>query len=369
MPVIVSFEYMGERRAAPAGPPEITIGYIYIYNPNSFDLSNWPVYVRFTQENFSFSSAIHSQGNNLRFRSLENNLLNYFLGEWYHGVFGEAFIQIPSLPANSTVTIKVNYEPSSNIDYSNFSAVALSILDGLYSEWRFCHPSNSTLYDSGGSNWHGKVVWTAPFYQNKTPAYFDIGFKTEMDPWSGFQFGGGEMPYRSITNSAPFTWELFIKWQGFPWGYIMNTNDAETDTGTFILISGSSIKLQTCNGDCKALWVYGLTSDTWYHVVGLFASNYISLRVNGTNTSSAISSNHTDFNPENEPLRLAIDSTDFTIDFPFLMEYARVWNRILSDSEIELLKNHYSVATSRFPNKVCVLNWTEDKPQVFIESC
>ncbi len=366
MPIIVSFEYVGERTASFAGPSEITIGYIYIYNPNSFDLSNWPVYVRFTQENFSFSSAIHSQGNNLRFRSSENNLLNYFLGEWYHGVFGEAFIQIPLLPANSTVTIKVNYAPSSNIDYSNFSAVALNILEGLYSEWRFCHPSNSTLYDSGGSSWHGKIVYPSDSYINKTNGYYDIGFQSEWNWQTNEYYGGGEIPYSMITNSPPFTWEIFAKWHNDCYGYIMNTYNADSGIGSYIEVGGSFIDLGIANANCKTIYIWDLTSDTWYHIVGLFNENYISLWANDSNESSAIS-NHDDFNPENEPMRLALDSYGYPPDNSLILEYARVWERILTQSEIELLRNHYSVATSRFPNKVCVLNWTEDKPQVFIE--
>ncbi|RLC77300.1 MAG: hypothetical protein DRJ03_27075 [Chloroflexi bacterium] len=366
MTVVVFCEYTGEHTASFAPPSEITLGYIYVYNPNSFDLSNWPIYARFTDDNFDFSDNIHENGNNLRFRSQGGDLLDYFLGEWYNGTLGEAFIKVPSLPANTTVTIVMNYEPGSTADLSNFSAVSLQIIEDLYSEWRFCHPSNTTLFDSGGNDWDGEIVWVDEDYVNKTDAYFDIGFQTEMDMWTGDQWGGGSMPYRSITNSAPFTWEIYAKWENDCWGPVMNTYDAENGIGTYIETGGTDLSLGTCDGDCKTIYIWDLEGGTWYHIIGLFASDYVSLKVNGSNASTSISSNHTDFNPENEPLRIAIDSWDITVDYPLLVEYARVWERILTQSEIDQLRDHYSIATSRFPNKVCVLNWTEEKPQVFV---
>jgi len=378
MPVIVSFEYIGDRSAslpAPPTPAEVTIGYIYVYNPNSFDLSNWPVYVRFTQDNFSFSDNIHEKGNNLRFRSEGDDLLNYFLGEWYHGEFGEAFIQIPSLPANTTVAIKVNYQPDSNQDLSNFSAVALQILTDLYAEWRFCHPSNSTVYDSGGSNWTGKIKYVSAGHPNKTAAYFDFGLKSETDNDFNY-FGGAEMPFRERTKSAPFTWEMFVWFSSLTcWSSLMNTYDESYYKGSYLRVSyivdgPLVIEQGTADEESTSIEIQNLTSSKWYHIVGIFSDDYISLHINGSNASAALPANHTNFNSYEEPLRICLNSWGDTLFEPgtyIKTDYARMWEKELSQSEIDLLRNHYSVATSRFPNKVCVLNWTEDKPQVFIE--
>jgi len=369
MPIIVSFEYIGEKSAALPLQPEVLLGYVHIYNPNSFDLNDWPVYVRFTQDNFSFSDNIHENGNNLRFRSLGGNLLNYFLGEWYQGEFGEAFVQIPTLSANSTTTIKVTYQPGTNNDLSNFSAVALQILSGLYAEWRFCHPSNYTIYDSGGSSWNGQIIYLSENYINKTTGYFDIALQSGYENW--VDNGGAKCPFRDVTKTPPFTWEAFIyPSSGCNECQLIGTLQNQRGSQIYILY-GDTIRALVWDGDYSATaQLENLNFENWLHVAGLFDENYIALYVNESNTSAAVPSNITDFNPDNNLLRIELNEDDITTWDPntfIRADYIRHWSRILSESEITLLRNHYSVATSRFPNKVCVLNWTEDKPQVFIE--
>ncbi|RLG69508.1 MAG: hypothetical protein DRO11_07690 [Methanobacteriota archaeon] len=368
MTVIVSFEYIGARSASL--PSEVEIGYIHIYNPNNFVLEDWPIYVRFTSENFNFDEeTVHEQGNNLRFRSLDGNLLNYFLGEWYYGELGEAYVQIPQLPANSTTKIKVTAAPLTDPDLSNFSAVSLEILEGLYAEWRFCHPSNNTIYDSSGSGWDGKIKYVSESFVNKTTGYYDIAFKSG---WlGGSDRGGAICPFRSITKNPPFSWESFVYPSSDCHGQLMGTYEGGSGSQLFIIQGSQAVKLLVAQGDTEVeTRIENIGFNEWHHVVGLFHENYISLYVDDSNTSKAVPDDLTDFNAGNHPLRIELDEYDWTTwtSGSFMKaDFIRYWNRILSSDEISLLRSHYGVAVSRFPNKLCILNWTEDKPQVFIE--
>ena len=366
MTVIVSFEYIGTHAAALA-PSESLLGYIYIYNPNNFALQNWPIYVRFTSDNFNFNENIHEQGNNLRFRSLDGSLLNYFLGEWYSGTFGEAFIQVPELPANSTTKIKVTAAPPSAPDLSNFTAVSLEILDGLYAEWRFCHPSNKTIYDSGGSDWHGEIKWVYEDYINKTTGYYDVAFQSGYV--SPHDNGGAICPFRSITKTPPFTWEASVYPSDNCESQLIGTY--ENYVGSRLTIySNEEIEILVSQMGASVGISNNINFEERHHVVALFSSDYISLYVDESNKSNAVPPDLTDFNENNNPLRIELDENDYTTFYSntfIKADFIRYWNRILSSDEISLLRAHYGVAVSRFPNKLCVLNWTEDKPQVFIE--
>jgi len=96
---------------------------ILITEESGADLTDYQVLIELNSENFDFGHA-QTNGEDVRFTDVHNNLLDYWIESW-DAVAEEAkiWVKVPSIPANSTVEIRMYYGNAELADASDGNAV------------------------------------------------------------------------------------------------------------------------------------------------------------------------------------------------------------------------------------------------------
>lgn len=159
----------------------------------------------------------------------------------------------------------------------------------------------------------------------------------------------GDGDYITIADESDFdiltdvTYSAWVKWNVTPgsvdsWATILDKSASTWNADVRIQHSTNNDYFEwSVSGD----WVFSSTSpnkDIWYHVVGTYDGSYMTIYVNGVNETSDVKTGN--INQNNEPVTIGATSVDQFREFSGSIDDIRIYDRALSDTEVNTLYNN-----------------------------
>ncbi len=233
------------------------------------------------------------------------------------------------------------------LNFGLFSSAVADISSGLIAHYKF----DGNASDSSGNENNGAVngaVLTSDRFGNSNSAYSFDGIsdyikiessgtlsvsKITVSSWIKLEQNIGNTQARIIcrqnTNGGKESWGLEI----FGNGYSSSTGN----NLTFHSGNGSDAK--------KLISPVNLEAGKWYHVVAVNDGNNQSIYINA-NLSSVTPSTGNVYSSNNAPIHIGKTNPGNTFFFPGDIDDIRIYNRALSDSEIQELYQGETSCTS-----------------------
>jgi hypothetical protein len=201
---------------------------------------------------------------------------------------------------------------------------------GLVGSWHFNEGSGTIAYDSSGNNNNGNLVNDPTWVDGK------FGKALSFDGVNDYV----EVPYSASLNPSEFSISVWARVDGGQgtWRSVITSRDSGPFRG-YMIYAGADNKWQFWIGVSTSwLSLYGpdVILGQWIHIVATYSGGIMRLYVNGSlyNTTSGTLALNTI-----RPLRIGAGQTEGAPAFFFngLIDEVRIYNRALSDAEIQAL--------------------------------
>lgn len=336
------------------------IGWLYrqkitLTNDNSYDLVDYQVKLELDSTKVGANFDWSRQGADLRFYDSNGNKLSYWVESWEEGQ-AVVWVKVSFIGANSSTDIFMYYGNSSAISESNAEEVFIRVIEGLVGAWHFDEGSGGTAYDSSGNNNHGTIygaTWTDGRYGKAlkfdgTNDYvrfsgdvFDFSKYDEFTVlvWAmrtGSGSGGviGYCPGGSVKRS-PGMW-FYPSEKDFHWGFGDGSNWLNTI-------------------------VYGVLDANEWFLLGM-RWKYSEGKLEGIVNGEVVGYVNTGTSRPYPNTVYYVGRVDTY--HKGLIDQVLIFNRALSDEEIQDLYNNFGYATPNCPGKVLVRKYAKIEPSV-----
>ena len=212
--------------------------------------------------------------------------------------------------------------------------------DGIVGLWLpYVGIQGSRLFDWSGHHNHGTLTNMDPATDWVTSRYgYTLDFDGTNDyvdvPSAAGLDGSGTIFVRFMTRNAATTQEIY-----------RDEVQAGNDELLHIRVTGGDINFRGYdNAAYQFTLTCGISSDTWYAVVGTFKANDARLYLNAQERASDTSVNMQAF-PNHDYLDIGRHGRDNKDFFNGIIGQVAIWNRVLSAQEVALLyANPYALA-------------------------
>jgi len=322
------------------------------------DLTDYQVLIELDSTNFDFSHA-NEDGSDIRFYD-GSNLYPYWIEKW-DSVNQEArvWVKVPSIPASSSTSFYMYYGNPNVVSASSPELTFVRVIDGCILALPMDEGSGDTVYDKSGNNNDGTIyggtTWTDGKFGKAlsfdgVDDYVEVSDSESLRPnyitilcWFRLDGMQGEIAKELVNKVGPsgnFGYGIELKPQI---RYRIST-DGSTLTGA----EGSTPE-------------YG----KWYFIAMTFDGSYIRGYLNGElDAKEALSGT---IYPSTANLRIGSYEYDTTCYYFYgIIDEVCIYNRALSEEEIQDLYNYYGYNTENYPGKTLVRKRVEPEPTATI---
>jgi len=331
---------------------------ITITEQSGSDLDYYQVLIELNSTNFDFSHA-QTNGEDIRFTDADENLLDYWIEEWdVVNKIAKVWVKVPSIPANSSVDIYMYYGNSSASSASDASATFFRVIDGLVASWHLDEGSGTTAYDTSGNDYDGALV--------NGPTWVDGKFGKAL------RFGGSDYVEVPDDESLRITGDIsIIAWvkpvidsdfhaivsKGYSREYELSE---DFRTGTYDLAWRHGDESKSYMKNFPNFFVDG---EVWYFVAAVREGNELTVYKNGSYFDSDTFTESP--GPSTNPVDIG-KRPEEALNFGGIIDEVSLFNRALTQQEIQDLYNYYGYSTENYPGKVLVRKYASPEPSIFI---
>ncbi len=315
-------------------------------------------------DNKDFWENILPDGADVRFLSADGNLLSYNLhthgAEFdYANQYAKIFARIPSIPAQSKVSIYLKYGKEDAVSASDEEVIAIPRPNSLVGWWRFDEGAGSTAMDNSESSNTLTLVNNPTWVTgkiNKALQFNGLNQYTRINSNPTLQMGG----------LAGFTLGAWIKIgtiQGRMTVISKHYNEYE------LMLESSATRLQLYKSSNSAATSYEAYSvnypfvaGVWYHVAAVVDGVNIALYVNG----SPIGNSNMSFAGAGSNTNVFCIGTRSVGSnyFNGIIDEVTVYNEALNSTEIQALAAGLSVSADDIPYYFYTLEETAASPSL-----
>ncbi len=237
----------------------------------SGDVENFPVLVRLTSSNFTFSQAL-TNGEDIRFADNLGNKLNYEIERWDNGgQVAEIWVNVPIVYGNAFTHLHMFWGKSDAVSQSS-GANTFDVSNGFKAVWHLDEDGNSTANgysDATDKEFHG----TGVSMTNASDISSMVGFGQDFDGSADYitsrdmlmDVRDDELTLSGWINLDNFTGTKTAIYTGQ-----FGESEIQINNSTAIVdfrVKGSDASWYTASSSS------GISADTWYHVTGTWVKN------------------------------------------------------------------------------------------------
>jgi len=327
---------------------------------NSDSLSNYQVSV-----NITYDSEMQEDFSDIRFVS-GSQKLPYWIEKKVDGSWAKVWVKVPSIPASGTTSIYVYYKNTTPVtSESNATEVFESVIDGLVGAWHFDEGDGTTVYDTSGNDNDGTIhnaVWEENGKFGSCLSFDGSGDYVDIPDDSTLQLSSSltVVAWFKPDNQGTVDHDVIcVKGSNVGWGANFNWRVLQRTTSTYTWGVGQS--------DGTEAWFNGGTvyANSWQFVAltadgsNCRAYEGYSGSLSQVNSRSCVAPYKT-FSGYN----VQIGGHSYTNNRWVSGEIDEVFifNKALSQSELNVLFQNYGYTTENYPNKVLVKKFTDPEP-------
>jgi len=317
------------------------------------DLTDYQVLIELNSTNFDFN---HSDGNDIRFYDGEV-FLPYWVEKW-DSVNQEAkiWVKVSSIPANGSTSFYMYYGNPVLLSASSPELTFIRVIDGCVLALPMDEGSGDTVYDKSGNDNDGTIygaTWTDGKFGKALSFdgeddYVDIGI-TNIDDLG-------------ITN------KLTVNVWVYPEEYkIQDIVSKDYTCFSCRLLDDQKIGLEvTTENGYKGLFLLSYSLNEWIFIAYRYNGEKMTIFKNGEKLSPEYSWSG-DLSDNTKPLTIGARPS-YVRHFKGIIDEVHIYNRALSEEEIQDLYNYYGYNTENYPGKTLVRKRVEPEPSVSIEN-
>ncbi len=356
---------------------------INVTNNGDTDL-DYQIEIELNSSNFNFSHA-NSNGSDIRFTWVNKTTGNeesipYWI-EYWNVSEGKAYvwINVPFIPAHGNSTVYMYYGNYSASDEGNASSVFVRVIDGLNASFHLDEGQGTTAYDSSGS---GYTISLSSSGYSWVPGKFGtaIKFSGGMGYPSDFHWGA--------TNISVVLWMKMTKLPSENWGTIyeeggcgnglsigVNRDDGKLYGGAYSDHynwpgSWASVQIEANRWYLLALTLSSTNTDCSSEITPDAIRLYLNDTLVNTSDGCALHGHN-----QNAGLGGAYDDTRWPsgtvygsdkLHFYGIIDEFLVFNKTLSQEEIQDIYNNYVYTTPNYPGKALITEYASPEPVLAI---
>ena len=324
------------------------------------DLLDYQVLIEETTS--SVFSLAKNDGSDIRFFTEDGTCLPYWIEKWdADNNNAKIWVKVPSIPASGQVSIYAYFGNPELVSASSPELTFIRVIDGCVLALPMDEGSGDTVYDKSGNDNDGTIYGGATWTDGK------FGKALNFD---------GEDDYVEVLDSESL--KIMGDLTMIAWVY------PELDVSIYQGICGKGkagegfMAVDTRNEDYQLAWRQGDGSNEYAHnFLNFFVLGekwYFVVVVRDENTLKAYRDGEF-FDSLTFSYTVGATSINFYVGrredgwyFNGLIDEVRIYNRALSEEEIQNLYNYYGYNTENYPGKTLVRKKVDSEPSVDISS-
>ncbi|RLE75674.1 MAG: hypothetical protein DRZ80_02395 [Thermoprotei archaeon] len=332
-------------------------------------LTNYQIKIVLTTTNFDYSHA-NSDGSDIRFTDSDGTTqLSYWIESWNPSGTSIIWVKVPEIPANSEKKIYIYYGNPSAQSESNVINTFIRVINGLIGSWHFDEGTGNTAHDTSGYNNHALLTTDNPNYP--PPTWTENGRYSNAVYFDGTEWAKVDAGNANIFNpTSGLSIEAWINASSLystSWGPMIVTKYGGNWKGyALFLDNGGYPSFMVADGSVwyPAQSSKAISTGVWYHIVGTWDGSIVRIYVNTVLKASTFG---TLTNDPNQDLTIGRASWDPVGGmFKGTIDEVRIYNRSLTQEEINDLYNYYGYTTPNYLGKVLIRKYTYPEPTVII---